>query len=262
MDYREAIKKRKSTRKYLDEKLNKETLDSIEEQISKTNTLFKSKIDAELIERKKIDNKVGGIIGDYGKIKSPYYLVLSTNDSEEELIDIGYFGEKIVLELTKKNLGTCWIGKVGDKEGIMNKLELNTTPTALIAIGKAKNKAHRQNNPNRKNLNELIIEGVPNQLDKYILEHVRYSPSAVNQQPWRFKIKEKRIDFYLSNKGLVKRLLKKIGNLKQLNYIDMGIALRHAQLTKKEKNKEPIFFKRKGFKDQKEKIEYIISMKK
>ncbi|OKY77281.1 MAG: Nitroreductase [Candidatus Methanohalarchaeum thermophilum] len=260
MNYKKAIRKRKSTRKYKNKKLDDKILNSIENKIEDTNTLLSNQIEARVIEREKIESFVSGIIGDYRKIESPYYLVISSKGQSEDLIDVGFLGEKIILDLTKQELGTCWIGKIGDKKDIKRELGLKNIPKALIAFGYAKNKATRDKEPDRKNLNELIIEGQTNSLTQDILELVKLGPSAVNQQPWRFLLKEKQIDFYLTKKGLFKKLLKKISNLEKLNYIDMGIALRHAELGLREKEKEPKFHQKQPKKDRK-KLEYIISLK-
>lgn len=260
MNYEEAIKGRRSIRKYNKKELSKNELNSIKKEIKQTNTVLGTEIKTKIVKKEIIDEFVKGIIGNYGKIESPYYLVISNDGRKKELIDTGFFGEKIILDLTKKKLGTCWIGKIGKKEDLAKNLGLSNPPVALIAFGEPQEKVYRSKEPSRKNLKKLILEGNPSESYKKILELVRYAPSAVNQQPWRFIVKENQIDFYLTNKGIFKKLLTRISNLKKLNYIDMGIALRHAELGIKEQEKEPEFFEQNVTNSRK--MEYILSVKK
>lgn len=232
MDLIKAIKKRKSTRKYKETKIDDKKIKNIIEKSIETDKLFESDIVVDLRDRKEINDLIKGIIGDYGKIISPHYFILSTEKEKKNIIDLGFLGEQLILELTKEKLATCWIGKFGSKEKIGNRLNLKNQkkPQALLAFGKPSKKGFRNEEPNRKKLNELIIGGKRKIKFDQILELVKLAPSALNRQPWRFKLKDNRIDFYLSKKGLMEKFLRNISNLKLLNYIDIGIALKHAQI--------------------------------
>lgn len=264
MNLIEAIEHRKSTRKYKNKKLNQRTLDEIKrklEEPDELDTVFSSDIGGHIKDREEIEDLTKGIIGDYGKILSPHYLILSTEKEKNNLVDLGYVGEKIVLELTKKKIGTCWIGKFGNKQRIKKRIGLSTQklPMAFIAFGEAQNTPLRNQNPSRKDLEELTVEGDIKRFNE-LLRIVKLAPSAINRQPWRFKIKKDRIDFFLTKKGFVKKILNRVSNIKTLDYIDIGIALRHAEIASCHYNQKMVF-EDLGLRSE-QNLEYIISLKK
>ncbi|PTD94628.1 hypothetical protein C9439_01390 [archaeon SCG-AAA382B04] len=261
MNEEEAIRKRKSTRKYKDTEVAPSIIEEVKKCFSDSETIFGSKIKLDIKKRQEIDGIIKGIVGDYGKVVSPYYLIFSTKGEKKTLIDLGYIGQKLVLQLTQKKLGTCWIGKFGDKQKFKERLDLSDEciPQAFIAFGEAKGNPFREKEPNRKPLDQLIINKDHNSKFEKILELVRFAPSAINGQPWRFELKKDKINFYLTKKGLVKKVLTKIANIGTLNYIDMGICLRYAKIGAKIYSKEMTF--EKSDKDSMNNLEDIVSLK-
>lgn len=78
----------------------------------------------------------------------------------------------------------------------------------------------------------------------------------MNSQPWRFQVNQKDVDLYIKTKrGLVNRVISKVGNLDSMNRIDAGIALKHIEIAAQE-NFEKIRITKKSNKDKKN-YEYI-----
>lgn len=67
----------------------------------------------------------------------------------------------------------------------------------------------------------------------YVMECVRFAPSAVNKQPWRLVVSGNKVHFYLKpDKGFVSD---SVGDMQK---IDMGIAICHFCLAAAEKGME------------------------
>lgn len=218
----EAIYKRYSIRKYKDDKFE-DKIKKIKENIENTDSLY-STIDTKihLIEGGgDVAEVFRGIVGNYGKIKAPYYLLATSEEKDGYLENIGFILENIILELTKLGVGTCWIGSAIKGEDIYNKTDIDDghIPVIVVSLGypDEKPKEHK-----RLEKEEIFKGDFDHNWDE-ILNLVRLAPSAVNSQPWRFYKKEDVIDMYIESKPLSFKGL----FLKKMNKIDAGIALSH-----------------------------------
>jgi nitroreductase len=228
--------RRLSIRKYEQDSLSQDTLNVIRDIINNQHPLIgHNNYQIDLVENGKSFQKVlGGIIGSYGKIHSPHYLVASVEMGANGYENIGYMVENIVLKLTEMNLGTCWIGG-GVKEGLFKdflQLDKKLTPIVVIAFGKPLNNDFRNsvNEFKRKSLQDIVIGEIPEQFIP-IMDLVRIAPSAVNFQPWRFVFENDSIHVYrVKQHFLMKKL---VGDM---NKIDVGIALSHLEIALKEYN--------------------------
>ena len=248
MNLYEAIYKRKSTRNYSKDALPKNILENINKKISSADTLFHdSKTEFRTTKQAEIENFLSGLIGSYGKIEAPHYIVAFSNGTNKDLVNLGYTLEKIVLEITRLELSTCWMGSHFDKEALKNEFgEVEgLKPQALLAFGMPE-KGENALRPDpaeasRKDLSEILLnnaEGLPEDWSR-ILDAARMAPSAMNSQPWRFDWKEKWIHMYLeSGEGIINKLGTVLGNLEEMNKIDAGIALRHIKIAADQHSKE------------------------
>jgi len=131
------------------------------------------------------------------------------------LVEYGFQGEIIVLEVTKMGLGSCWnagIRESGSPAGIIigkedqGKFGINDI---LTGMGR------------RKELRVLIDGPVPeDERLLQILESCRLAPSSMNRQPWRFSVHKG--DLYIWTKANL------IGGS---HWLDLGIVLSHAYVT-------------------------------
>jgi len=232
MDIYEAIFKRRSVRKYSDKDLSSSFLDKLDNYTDNLDKLYDNiDIDVHIVEEgNKIQNIMSGIIGSYGKIKAPHYLIITSEKKKGYLENIGFALEPLVLKLTKAKIGTCWIGGHVPKEELKNIVNIKDDHEALILIslGHAKNSLLRdKKDAKRKDISKIIKGGIDDGWKLYI-ECARFAPSAVNSQPWRFKGKANKLHAYSVKRNRVTKLV--AGNLHLLNRIDVGIALSHMDI--------------------------------
>lgn len=137
-----------------------------------------------------------GRIGSYGVISGrPAYVAVVCKD--DELVQAGIDGERMVLALTGHGLGTCWLGGTFNRPRVlaaMPPLPDGVKCVAVIAVGYPKQhrglvervmrKAVRADH--RMCVSDFIIAGAAPAYLAAALEAVRMAPSACNRQPWRF----------------------------------------------------------------------------
>lgn len=249
---------RRSVRKYSFEELSDKKIKEIKNVISSVESLYKDiNLKINIIDREKIGPILKGIVGNYGKIKAPYYLSAASEVKDGYLENTGFVLEKIVLSLTGMGVGTCWIGSKVDEEQLraITGISNNLKPVILIAFGypEVHNDLYRKHpsEARRKDLHS-IVAGNPGEEWEKILSAVKLAPSSVNSQPWRFVIEDNEIHVYISSNILTKHFL---GGL---NQIDAGIALRHAEIAAEHYSKN-IEFKKLSYKYQPG-LKYITSI--
>lgn len=127
----EAIERRKSVRKYKGEKLPADVYSWLKEAIWDVNTKQQGKFRMVLIEEKAVkETKIGFLMGAV-KINAPYEIVLVGR--KDERVMAGYEGECIVLELTKRQVGTCWLGTYS-KEVLQNLCQVSSEEEIFCVI--------------------------------------------------------------------------------------------------------------------------------
>lgn len=133
-----------------------------------------------------------GRVGSYGFISGhPDYVAVVAGDQ----FRAGIEGEKLVIELTRRGLGTCWLGATFNRKLVESVVKPGSDESiaAIIAIGYAAPKRRLlesmgrmvMRSSSRKKLEDLIIAGTPAPYLKDALEALRLAPSATNCQPWR-----------------------------------------------------------------------------
>lgn len=138
----------------------------------------------------------GEKVGSYGIISgSPAYVAVVCRD--DELLEAGMAGERMVIELSARGLGTCWLGGTFDRPAVVEAL----TPmapgercAAIIAVGHAAPRRRMVErvmrmavrSSKRRCVSDFIIAGAAPERLGAALEAVRLAPSACNRQPWRF----------------------------------------------------------------------------
>ena len=251
----DLIKMRKSIRGYEDDRLKPEEIEKIIDFIKKEHrTVFGCRLRFGFIDASDLDPDDIKTLGTYGFIKGARYFIGGTLEKNEKIslcpVDFGYVFEKIILFLTDLGLGTCWLGGTFNKKGFSEKLSLRDDEViaAVSPAGTALRKRDLRNSiirtlvgsKNRRPWDELFFDGsfsMPlKQSDagpyREPLEMVRIGPSASNLQPWRI-IKEKGKDIFHFFINRSKRYDRSSGTI-NLQYIDMGIALCHFELTASE----------------------------
>ena len=232
----DAIKRRKSVRTYPGSELSDSSIKELRELLNEDRN-FQPGVDTgyHLIENgQEFQESLSGVIADYGKVRAPHYIVLTAEEKEGSFVEVGYRYEFVVLSLTAKEIGTCWIGKGFGSEELKGYVDLppNQTPRALIACGPVQeSKMERIEEPNRKGLDYFLVEGEAGELDDKsldVIDNLRRAPSSINSQPWRVLIDGRFFHLYISSRNYLAR--KFVKSLSEMNKIDAGIGLAHLKV--------------------------------
>lgn len=223
MNTLDAINKRKSRRSYISTPIDKNIIVHFEALMKAYNE--KENLHIQFI--KDGSKPFKGIKNSYGMfsgVQSFFALVGPKND-ENSREKLGFYGELLVLEATKYNLGTCWVAGTYNKKDCPCSLKDNEELFCVIIVGHVEEKlsfkentiyklAHRSTKP----LEALYSsqEEIP---DWFLvgMKSVQKAPSAINKQPVNF-------DFM---KGVVTA---SIADKADYERIDLGIAKVHFHL--------------------------------
>lgn len=137
----------------------------------------------------------GGFLASYGMFKGvASFFVLSGDENDIHMMEkVGYGGEKLVLEATKKGLGTCWVGGTFNRAALQEMLEPGKKLAAVIPVGpvpgpqKGKEKlvyqlAHLGKAPKV----AYYADGTPPEWFLAGVAAADKAPSALNRKPVRF----------------------------------------------------------------------------
>lgn len=234
MELYDAINFRKSTREYSPESIGNESLQVVRGIIDNTERLYNNiEMKIHLVENgQEIHNMLPGIIGAYGRIRAPHYLLVTSEEKEGYLQNIGYALQGVVLMLTTIGLATCWLGANIKNSPLLSTVDIpeGQLPQLMIAFGNpAEGKSPFRENPSdakRKTLQE-IASGNMDVTWRSIAEAIRLAPSGVNAQPWRLVFGNGKVHVYsvLPGNPILRHFMG------SLNLIDSGIALCHAMIS-------------------------------
>ncbi|MFP4199092.1 MAG: nitroreductase family protein [Halanaerobium sp.] len=210
----QTIFKRKSIRKYQQEKLNAEKLQEIKDFLAETKAINPEiKFEAKIVDSDLVKSLI--------PIKAPHYLQFFSEEKGDYLLNTGFILQQLDLYLAANNLGSCWFGMARPKKEIIAESELEYVITLVFGRAAEENIRDSIEDFDRKPLAE-IKEGN----DYYdLLEAARLAPSATNGQPWYFKVENERIHLFQNEPNFIKKFF-----YEKMNRIDMGIALAHLWL--------------------------------
>jgi hypothetical protein len=219
----EAIKIRRSRRKYLATPVSGEIISELNSRIAEYNR------ESGLHIQPVINNGAAfqGIRRSYGMFSnvSNYIVLAGKQDDKDFKEKAGYYGEKLVLDLTQAGLGTCWVGGSFDKKECVVDLRDGEAFDCVIAFGNIdKDVSVKERlifgamHMKRKTAKEMCeTNGEVPQWFWGGMEAVVRAPSAVNSQPVTF----------LYDSGKVSA---RVNDMTQHEPIDMGIAKLHFEL--------------------------------
>lgn len=251
----ESIKERISVRTYEEREIEKDVLAELNQFIDDVNKEINTKVKFSIIQNNSSSDQ-SQKLGTYGIIKgtNTFITAIIQND-EKDVVDLGYYLEKIILFATGLGLGTCWLGGTFNRKDFEDFIVLGKDESlaVLIALGYRKDKQSMietamrfmAKSNQRKPASELFFEkDSEHSLDisligdyAKVLEMVRIAPSASNKQPWRIVKSESHYHIYLCRTpgyGIMNYDL-------QLN--DIGIAKCHFELVAKELNLKGFWMK-------------------
>lgn len=166
------------------------------------------------------------LIKGFWKVEAPYYLAFYSEEGKGSLANAGYVLEQILLYMTGKGLGTCYLGSAkvvgASPEGLRQ--------IALVAFGYPKMLLYRDPaTAKRLSLKELcIFREEAGESIKNVLKAARLAPSAMNIQPWRFIVYHDRIYIFSCREFLPSAALA------EMRELDIGIMLSHITIAAEE----------------------------
>jgi len=160
------------------------------------------------------------------KVEAPYYLVLYSEEKEGYLVNAGYIIEPVLLYMTGKGLGTCYLASVKTVKPVPAGLK----QVIAIAFGYPKTLLYRDPATARRlPLKELcVFKEEAGESVKNILKAVRLAPSVMNTQPWRFIVYHDKIYVFSCREFLPSPYLL------TLREISVGIMLSHLAIAAEE----------------------------
>ncbi len=221
MNHLNAINQRQSSRTFTDKRIESDIechliayIDLMNEESELTITWLKDGSQA-----------FDGFSKSYGMFKGVHSLILLKGPKSLPHLHekIGYYGEKIVLEATTKNLSTCWVAGSYDPKALPITLDDDESLVCVVPIGYS---------PDKKGMRERFIYSlahrktlatsafytsdtdVPLWFEKGI-EAIAKAPSAMNKQPVRLQYNKNKLTIYVE---------------KDSELIDLGIAKYHFEL--------------------------------
>ncbi len=216
-----TIFKRKSIRKYDKTPLNNNILNNISDFISTLKPLYDNiKTQIEIVSGSEIKNLF--------PIKSPHYIVVSSESKDGYLTNVGFMLQQMDLFLSTNGIGSCWVGMAKPKKSIAKDMEYEFVIT--LAFGKPAEPLYRNGVSEFKRKSVKEISNV-NKND--VIEAARLAPSGTNGQPWYFKLDDNFIHVYCVKPNIIKAFL-----YKNINKIDMGIAIYHLYIALKHFGKD------------------------
>lgn len=226
----EAIRARRSVRTFEASPVAEEVLEFVQEYIgSKPQTLPGCGCRLVLLER-----KLDGKVGTYGVVRNAGYFVAvvhkcgmpgnreSGNDGLE-VVNAGIVGERLVLELTRRGIGTVWLGGTFSRGtvGELVKPAPDERVDAVIAFGNPAPKESftgrlmaRMSNARSRKPFDSMFRVKPQSGYRHALEMMRLAPSATNRQEWRAVETDNGIDFFTADTN-------------RFAALDLGIGLAH-----------------------------------
>jgi len=148
-------------------------------------------------------NVFRGVVGSYGKVKGANSAIAFIGDASdpEYQAEVGYTGEGIILEATAMGLSTCWVGgffrpalvrqilRLGRDERVLAVTPVGFTPARLSAEETLMGGLARRDR--RKPLESLVTGQNSRDWAEWVrisLTAARQAPSAMNRQPWGFRV--------------------------------------------------------------------------
>ena len=257
-DVEKTVLKRRSVRTYDKRKVALSMREEIMAYAEALENPLGPKVTFKLLD-KAADPK-GDKLGTYGIIKgAELYVGAKIHDEEYAPEALGYDFEKLVLYLTDRGLGTCWLGGTFNKGAFAEAMDVKEgeifTIVSPVGYAAAKmsltEKIMRKGSGGDKRMpwDQLFYKGRADfgealteaDAGEYAsaLEAVRWAPSAVNRQPWRIvaEIADGAVDeagiraFHFYQAGIKDD---DTGSV-QMHRIDLGIAICHFHLAALEK---------------------------
>ena len=183
IDLTQAMKDRHSVRSYISRPIDDDKVMTLQNEIQKINAgsglHFQLMIDE--------PRAFSGMLAHYGSFYNcDNYFAAIAKDGRD--VDIGYYGERLVLLSQQLGLNTCWVALTYSK----NKVPVECDPGEKLRIVIALGYGETQGVPHKsKKLMSLCqVNGAMPDWFRKGMEAAMLAPTAVNQQKFRFTLVE------------------------------------------------------------------------
>ncbi|HHT98162.1 MAG TPA: hypothetical protein GXZ90_09760 [Clostridiales bacterium] len=215
MNIFDSLNSRKSIRKYTNERIDFNILNEIIDYANNLTGLFEN-IDVEfhIIENTNKFKSFG-----FFNIKAPYYLCISSVNSDDSNINAGYLMQQISLYLSTIGLGSCIISTPIPKH--LEQPDFKYEYITALAFGYTNEDLFRDKIDSvRLSEDKVVYYKMDVSRDiKEIINAARLSPSYLNNQPWKFIVYQNRIHLFVKKSPVI--------NMHHNKYrmLDIGTAL-------------------------------------
>ena len=175
MDIKEAIIKRHSVRCYLDRELEQDAVNGLKSAIE--SACQESGLDIQLVLNE--PTAFTGFLAKYGRFENCKNYITICGKKHRE-VDVGYYGEKIVIAAQMLGLNTCWVALTYKKSNVPVKAKDGEKFYITSAVGYGRNRGlPRKTKPMEKlcRVNGEMPEWFKNGMD-----FAMRAPTAINQQ--------------------------------------------------------------------------------
>lgn len=225
MNMFDTIFSRKSIRSFYQERIEWEVIEDILKFADNMTMLIKdTKVEFKLVSN--IEKKQG-FSGPLA-VKAPYYICLSSEKSEDYILNAGYIMQQLSLYIESKGLGTCFLGSANPGRSLKKTMKYDYVIS--IAFGKSKDPVYREaSEAKRLPEEELVVykEEVSSDIHK-LVEAARLAPSSFNNQPWRFVVYKNRIHVFTKKNPWFAKPMNK------MKMIDMGVMMANLMIAAEE----------------------------
>ena len=214
---------RNSTREFKNKEFSDDLINEISQILKEESKLIKNEKAGFILKTDgdKIFKALNGIGGYEGlMIEAPYYIALNTlEDDPISFIEGAYYMEDVVSKLKEKEIGFCWVTIKGLNEDILKRLFGNEEGRIdyLLAIGYPKEESRPHKFDERIGIDKIVfiddlktpatVEELENRGLDQLFYYLRYVPSTLNKQPWRFLIEDNTVKLYVKDYSGIENLI-------------------------------------------------------
>lgn len=143
-------------------------------------------------------------------------------------MNLAFMLQQMDLFIQENGMGAVWNATVRASKKQYHGLSY----VICLVFGMAKGSSMRTKSDQ---FNRKQVQEISNRPELSWVEAVRLAPSARNRQPWQLVCGERTVDFYCKEGSFLGNLL-----LKDLHWLDIGIAVCHAVLSLQQEGDRPV----------------------
>ena len=177
-----TIRSRHSVRQYENRPVEGETLRAIEEMVESAQK--SSGLDIQLIQN---NPEAFNVFASFGLIKGARTLIAFVADGRTQDRSIGYWGQRLVLELQDLGLNTCWAA-IFSKRKCRAKVAEGKSIRVVIALGYGTTNGHDRPTKEANQVSRVEADHAPEWFFQ-VVEAAQLAPTGMNRQDFTVVLK-------------------------------------------------------------------------